>query len=409
MKRKNGFTLVELIAVIVILIIIMLITIPAVQKGMEKSKINVVVKDAITFQKGALEKYSSDKSTDMVMENLFHNAIPGKVCYSIDQQLLGTTVEKSGSVYTGSVEVCYKADCEYSTKIWLTDGEHFIDGVSDLKDASQISDSFSTDYPNTCGVEALGGGGSGGDLVTAEFEQKNSEYKMKIVKDGVYALEAWGAQGMNCYQTRGGYGGYAYAEVMLKEGDMLFINVGGQGEGPVCGAGQNQAGGYNGGGLGRNGQSGGGGATSIAKQSGLLNKPVLKDYLYVVAGGGGAGTSSKQEGYSGGGIADESNSATQSSGSYGWASGNKGCGGGLYGSTSNSDPAWRSAGGSGYIGNPLNRNAVMYAYNGVTSDAAATKTISTTNISEKPISGYAKMGPGFAKVTYLGDNFTNNP
>lgn len=406
-KNKKGFTLVELLAVIIILIIIMLITIPAVQKAMEKSKLNVIVKDATTFEKGALEKYTSEKSSELVLENLFHGAIPGKVCYSIDQQLIGKNVEKHGGNYTGSVEVCYGENCDYSTKIWLTDGEHFIDGVSNPKDSSVITDSFTTPYPNTCGVEALGGAGTDGDLMTAEFAQKDSEYQMKIVKDGVYALEAWGAQGARCNHVRGGYGGYAYVEVMLHAGDILYINVGGQGD--VCLSGSD-AGGYNGGAVGGWNHAGGGGATSIATKSGLLAAPILKDYLYVVAGGGGSGTewSGIKEGFSGGGFKDESGNSTQTSQKYGQATSNHGAGGGYYGKEQGRDST-RSYGGSGYIGNPLTRNGVMYGYNAPESSDTYTKTISTTNIAEKATSGYAKMGPGYAKITYLGDNFTTQP
>ena len=50
------------------------------------------------------------------------------------------------------------------------------------------------------------------------------------------------------------------------------------------------------------------------------------------------------------------------------------------------------AGGSGYIGNPLLTNKVMYCYNCEESTEESTKTISTTNVSETPISKYAKKG-----------------
>ena len=51
-------------------------------------------------------------------------------------------------------------------------------------------------------------------------------------KTGIYSLETWGAQGGNATDgtnvARGGYGAYAYGEVLLQQGDTLYINVGGQ-------------------------------------------------------------------------------------------------------------------------------------------------------------------------------------
>jgi hypothetical protein len=51
-------------------------------------------------------------------------------------------------------------------------------------------------------------------------------------KTGIYSLETWGAQGGDATDgtntARGGYGAYAYGEVLLQQGDVLYVNVGGQ-------------------------------------------------------------------------------------------------------------------------------------------------------------------------------------
>lgn len=51
-------------------------------------------------------------------------------------------------------------------------------------------------------------------------------------KTGIYQLETWGAQGGDATDgtltARGGYGAYAVGEVLLQQGDTLYINVGGQ-------------------------------------------------------------------------------------------------------------------------------------------------------------------------------------
>ena len=62
-----------------------------------------------------------------------------------------------------------------------------------------------------------------------------------------------------------------------------------------------------------------------------------------------------------------------------------------------------SGGGSGYIGNSLLTDKVMYCYNCQESSEESTKTISTTNVSEEAISNYAKQGNGYARITYLGN------
>lgn len=77
-----------------------------------------------------------------------------------------------------------------------------------------------------------------------------------------------------------------------------------------------------------------------------------------------------------------------------------GAGGGYWGGGASSRQA--AGGGSGYIGNSLLSNKVMYCYNCTESSDTNTKTISTTNVSETPTSNYAKIGNGYARITYVG-------
>ena len=60
-----------------------------------------------------------------------------------------------------------------------------------------------------------------------------------------------------------------------------------------------------------------------------------------------------------------------------------------------------SGGGSGYIGNPLLTNKVMYCYNCEESFEESTKTISTTCSEEAPTSYCAKKGNGYARITLV--------
>ena len=56
------------------------------------------------------------------------------------------------------------------------------------------------------------------------------------------------------------------------------------------------------------------------------------------------------------------------------------------------------AGGSGYIGNKLLNNKVMYGYNVEASSEPNTLTVSTTASSETATANYAKLGDGYAII-----------
>ena len=267
--------------------------------------------------------------------------------------------------------------------------------------------------------------------------------------DGYYKLEVWGAQGGTVTSYRGGYGGYSSGAVALKKGDKLYVNVGGAGQGGAVST--NYTGGYNGGGA-TNGtgadhyHASGGGATHIAKVSGqLASIGVSKlDQVLIVAGGGGgayihnAGTGYASIGGSGGGYIGTAATTSGSNGKQGlggsqtaggrytsstettstifgsfgkggtpsasWGSAGGGGyygGGASYGSTSSNGNSG-GGGGSGYIGNSLLTDKVMYCYSCTASTGADTKTISTTNVSATATSNYAKSGNGYAIIKYLG-------
>lgn len=262
---------------------------------------------------------------------------------------------------------------------------------------------------------------------------------------GYYKLETWGAQGGNATGGTnggtvsgviGGYGGYSKGVTYLKKGETVYIFVGGQGK-SNCVSSSNGTkvfcdGGYNGGGSGLSSDAygyvaGGGGATHISKEAGLLSTlSENKNTILVVSGGGGGASyynyssaGNKGMGGSGGGMSGGSGytttagtnpsiPGTQALG-YAFGKGNDnssnttsivtmpGGGGGLYGG----DVELKSggAGGSGYIGNDLLTNKAMYCYDCVNSTSPDTYTVSTTNVSDTAIENYAKKGNGYARIT----------
>ena len=283
------------------------------------------------------------------------------------------------------------------------------------------------------------------------FNYTGNEQEFSVPYNGVYKLEVWGAQGATHNSSFiGGYGGYSSGESFFNKDSLLYINVGGAGTmGPYTSTHSLAEGGYNGGGKGatdycyqiRYGGSGGG-ATHISTSSGIISQLSDKvNNIYIVAGGGGGayyfssgayGSGASGGGYIGntadwtnvshryklqptggnqisggsGGSSYDTNIAGSGSfgqggfGILGSCGNSSGGGGGYYGGGSgNFAPG---AGGSGYISNKELTNKNMYCFNCSESNEESTKTISTTNVSENPISNYAKKGNGYAKITYIG-------
>ena len=284
-----------------------------------------------------------------------------------------------------------------------------------------------------------------------DYEYTGREQYFIANKSGNYKLEAWGAQGGNINLesgvARGGYGGYSTGKIKLYKNSILYVIVGGHGEFDaitdalyigVSSCNKFNLGGYNGGGRGTKGCNGaniaggggGGGATHIATINGTLESIGVNnlDNIYIVAAGGGGGIYNSFNEYgnasggNGGGyigkIEYDQSPANQSTG-YMFGKGadsvtdqtNGGGGGGLYGGYAdlvNDGHGWMAGcGGSGYIGNTNLTDKIMYCYNCPSSeneeDETNIKTRSTTNFSETPTSNYAKIGNGFARITYLGN------
>ena len=286
-----------------------------------------------------------------------------------------------------------------------------------------------------------------GDTVF-NFDYTGGEQAFIAPVSGTYKLETWGAQGGDATENFiGGSGGYSDGMIFIKQNENLFINVGGHGLVTENKFGSKSFGGYNGGGNAVNNNnecshfllSSGGGATHIASISGMLfNLENNKNNIYVVAGGGGGGGYCNEinhgTGGSGGGMtgSDASDLASDSlKGRYGTGAtqnhGGKcdytanspfgkafsttannivnsqaGGGGGWYGGGSSYISG--AGGGSGYIGNPLLKDKVMYCYNCEESSEESTKTISTACNEETPTSYCAKKGNGYARITLVSIN-----
>lgn len=111
-KNQKGFTLVELLAVIVILAVIILIAVNAVLPQMRKARKNSFVDEAINFAKAAETAYVSDSLQGA-----------GKTCYNISE-LKGQYVSKNDNDYAGKVVLTINGE-DISKTVTMTDGKNF--------------------------------------------------------------------------------------------------------------------------------------------------------------------------------------------------------------------------------------------------------------------------------------------
>ena len=266
-----------------------------------------------------------------------------------------------------------------------------------------------------------------------DFDYTGTEQTFVAPVSGTYKLETWGAQGEDWSgvagwedetvrkEISGGVGGYANGYIEIDKGKKMFINVGKKGEN------------YNPTGLNGSGPSGGGASYVSLINGNLKNKENDMDKIIIVSGGGGGSEWGNGQGGSGGGyigsngvrgtninatggtqtqggksagIKSDSGTTNIYDGSFGqggYSVGGDGGGqggNGFYGGGA-SDFAYGGGGGSGYIGNPLLKDKVMYCYNCEESNEESTKTISTTCSEEHPTSNCAKKGNGYARITLV--------
>ena len=431
--KKKGFTLVELLAVIVILALLSAIILPVVGK-MLKSNEAALSQEQIDSIITIAKKYAIENS----------DILPD---------------EGSEDVYELGIDEL------------MDEGYLDKDSVIDPKTKESVSGYVSISYDSTYNqykYEYVAGTASSNVseyLFSYVSEGNNKEQTFDVPKTGYYKLEVWGAQGGSVSGYRGGYGGYSSGYVYLTAGTTLYVNVGGQGSNGHPSTRIN--GGYNGGGYAASNSddpsdrtvAGGGGATHIALSSGILasfdtNSNGVADAdeignILIVAGGGGGGYAHSDSNYRG--IGGDAGGATGVSGGYNYgrcpgtgatqSAGGNGCstngtygkfgvggnvgnsshgsagGGGFYGGGGSKGYIMDSGnsgggGGSGYIGYSNLLDGVMYCYGCSENGNSGTKTVSTTGNSAScrngynadPISRCAKANNGYAKITYVGKN-----
>ena len=339
MKNKKGFTLVELLAVMVILIIIIIIAYAVIKRNVDETLDNTIKANAGIYIKAANGLISEKSITDASYDSGFLSV---SQLNSEGLKISGTKPD-SGYVIIANSEV---------TTSCLNYEDYYIEYTNgDLGNPTKGKCAFAK-------FEYV-------------FEYTGDSQTFKIPYNGTYTFEVWGAQGGGKQVTNiselgvGGKGGYSIGSVYLTSNDVIFINVGGEGVASTSGIAK---GGFNGGGDAWASSSddpaaGGGGATDIR-----IGTNDLYHRLIVAGGGGGGGEDNETGGYAGGTAGAGSYGGTQNSSSSGAVFGlgantsydGGGGGGGWYGggtpggtqdivtSNSTSDTGGGS-GGSGYV------------------------------------------------------------
>lgn len=137
-SNKKGFTLVELLAVIVILAIIIIIAVSAVIPIMNRIKKRALLNEARTYMKAAEQEIVGDS---------FGEDVPATSCIEV-RELNKQSVKKNNKKYMGTVITQY-TDSGFVQTISLTDGKYYVYGSGKLSN-SNLSSTKQAEFKTYC-------------------------------------------------------------------------------------------------------------------------------------------------------------------------------------------------------------------------------------------------------------------
>ena len=135
-RKKKGFTLVELLAVIVILAVVILIAVTAVIPRMNSAKKNALVDEALMYLNAAKESYLFNDEIDSISS-----------CINISD-LNGKYINKSSNSYSGVVISDY-TNGVFTQTINLTDGKFFVIGTNNIT-IDDVKNEEPTSFSSSC-------------------------------------------------------------------------------------------------------------------------------------------------------------------------------------------------------------------------------------------------------------------
>lgn len=200
-KNINGFTLVELLAVIVILAIIVVLAITKIRDFLDKSNTDAVVTNANVLVKAVNDGASTSRLTGNFSDGTYSLA-------DLYEQGLSLSGTKPDEGYVTIVEGSVTSGC-------LRYGE----------DYAKIENG-KTSYAESCSMIFF-------DEVTV-FAYTGSYETFTAPVSGNYKIQVWGAEGGKSVCNGSlcgnpGKGGYAEGIINLNSGEKLYVYVGQQG------------------------------------------------------------------------------------------------------------------------------------------------------------------------------------
>ena len=244
-------------------------------------------------------KFESTQEFTIINGKVVDNGDLKIISYEYDGSKHDTPPENNGTYFVQSVD-CNNANGSWNNDDW---------GVNVKNITGKVK----------CGVSFKKCSEIVGNVVLDQ-DYTGNEVRVPISCNGNYKIELWGAQGGGYSSYIGGKGAYVKGNIYLKNTDIVYVFVGGQGQSVTYSMWSanpyNNFGGYNGGGNAYNADGSisnrafgsGGGATDIRIFS---SKPTTNDLIWnsaiglnsrimVAAGGGGAFYSPSYGGDAGG-------------------------------------------------------------------------------------------------------------
>lgn len=308
------------------------------------------------------------KTSDIIIARSIENSTATSGSISSNNNITTTIIIKNNTSNSVKVNVGVASSTTSTSAIEYLNGKSLISGTT--AEVDYAYDSANNKYIG------YGTGNNSFTISSTSYSYKNSAQSVSIPHNGVYKLEAWGAQG-GSYTKEGGRGAYASGSIGLKTSDSLYVYTGEQYNGTkqsFC---------FNGGGPGtvstvetNTKMANGGGATDFRLVSGDWNSsPGLASRILVAGGGGGASDWAADNGKTAGGAAGgltgingtnvnngtstyyDATGGTQISGGLGGGGANTAApplagvfGSGGYNSTYSGEYMYQAGGGGGYYG-----------------------------------------------------------
>jgi prepilin-type N-terminal cleavage/methylation domain-containing protein len=441
--RKKGFTLVELLAVIVILGIILAIAVPSILGLIDNTKRSAFGNDAKRVIKaieyrmletsdfnpaeltlpelGEELKLSVENYEDIQVEinnRIITITIVGKNIWAgltAYGTLTNMIVVNTGDLDVTPPIITILGDNPVSINqgtVYNDAGATALDNVDgDITYRISVSNNVINNTPGVYTVTYTVSDNAENQttairtvyvIVSIAFNYTGGVQTWTVPITARYKLEVWGAQGgKSLYDADGGNGGYAWGEIILNAGDLIRIYVG---QKPTT-----ATGGWNGGGSRISGSWGAGGGATDIRRGGTA----LTDRIIVAGGGGGSydnGWDIWDQGGAGGGLngGDAISMAWNEYTNEEWETIHYGTGGtqvaggqgtisGSFGQGASASANMQTAGGGGWYGGGISSGS---GYDGISVGGGGSSYIGgMIDDATRGTTTGIRTGHGFARIT----------